>query len=295
MMETAIEMDELPPPAKQRIVRVTDAAWVKWGCIAITLGFITVLLALPLVAVFYESFSKGWEVYKAGLLSANSLRAMKMTLLISVFVVPLNTVFGIAAAWSIAKFEFRGKALLTTIIDIPFAISPVIAGMVFVLLFGQQGLLGPWLEANDIQIVFALPGMILATCFVTFPFVARELIPLMQEQGTQEEQAAISLGASGLQTFWRVTAPNIKWGFLYGIILCNARAMGEFGAVSVVTMNSPGETNTVPQQIQFLYDAPNIAGAMALSTVLAMLGLVTLVAKSLLEWKIRREQVEGSE
>jgi len=268
------------------------AWWVKAGCITITLGFVGLFLVLPLASVFYEALRAGWRVYGSALVDPDSLHAMKLTLIVTGMAVPLNTVFGIAAAWAIAKFDFRGKALLKTVIDIPFAVSPVISGLVFVLLLGRRGLVGPWLESHGVQIIFALPGMVLATIFVTFPFVARELIPLMEEQGTVEEQAAISLGATGWQTFWRVTAPNIKWGLLYGVILCNARAMGEFGAVSVVTQNLPGEQNTLPRQIEFLYSnfgGLGIPGAFALSTVLAMLGLVTLVVKSVLEWKMRRD------
>ena len=268
--------------------RSARAAWVKAVCIAITLAFIGLFLLLPLVSVFYEAFRKGWSEYRAAIIDPDSLHAMKQTLIVAAVAVPLNTLFGVAAAWCIAKFSFKGKSLLTTLIDIPFAVSPVISGMIFVLIFGRSGLFGPWLEHHNIRIVFALPGMILATTFVTFPFVARELIPLMQEQGSQEEQAAISLGANGFQTFWKITLPNIKWGLLYGVILCNARAMGEFGAVNVVTVNSP-DTNTVPLQIQNLYDGFHIPGAFALSTILALLGLITLVAKTLLEWKIRRD------
>ena len=265
------------------------SVWPRRVFIGLTLGFVGVFLVVPLVSLFVGAFAKGWGWYWKTLGEENSLHAVKMTLLVAAIAVPLNTVFGVAAAWAIAKFEFRGKALLTTLIDLPFAISPVISGLIFVMLFGRQGWFGPWLEAHDFRIIFALPGVVLATCFVTFPFVARELIPLMQEQGTLEEQAAISLGASGWQTFWRVTAPNIKWGLLYGIILCNARAMGEFGAISVVTGNQPGETNTMPREIENLYQGFNIPGALALSSVLAMLGVVTLVAKSFLEWKIRRD------
>jgi sulfate transport system permease protein len=283
--------------------------------IAVTVGFIGFFLLLPLVSIFYEALrpvkvkhstmmiaddaapdaapakppgalSKYWEA----LTDPNSIHAMKLTLIVAVIAVPFNTFFGVAAAWAIAKFNFRGKSLLITIIDIPFAVSPVIAGLIFVLLFGKHGIMGPWLDAHGIKIIFALPGMILATIFVSFPFVARELIPLMQEQGSQEEMAAISLGASGWQTFWRVTVPNIKWGLLYGILLCNARAMGEFGAVAVVTQNLPGEQNTLPREIEYLYGSYSglgIRGAFVLSSLLAMLGLVTLVAKTALEWKMR--------
>jgi sulfate transport system permease protein len=285
---------------------------VKWTCIGITLLFVLVFLVLPLCSVFYEALrpvrpafmpdegdpttAVGW--YWAALKDPNSLHAIKMTLLTAGIAVPFNTIFGIAAAWAIAKFNFRGKSLLITIIDIPFAVSPVISGLIFVLLFGRSGLFGPWLIAHGVKIIFALPGMVLATIFVTFPFVARELIPLMQEQGTQEEQAAISLGASGWQTFWKITLPNIKWGLLYGVILCNARAMGEFGAISVVTQNLPGETNTLPREIEYLYSnygGLGMRGAFALSSVLAMLGLITLIAKSLLEWKIRRDLESATE
>jgi sulfate transport system permease protein len=272
--------------------RSAAAPWVKAAAIIVTLAFVGLFLALPLISVFYEALRAGWGAYVAALTDPNSLYAVKLTLLVAVIAVPLNTIFGIAAAWAIAKFDFRGKSLLKTVIDLPFAVSPVIAGLIFVLLFGRQGLFGGWLEAHGIQIIFALPGMVLVTVFVTFPFVARELIPLMEEQGSQEEQAAISLGANGWQTFRRVTLPNIKWGLLYGVILCNARAMGEFGALSVVTQNLPGQQNTLPREIENLYSnfgGLGISGAFALSTLLAMLGLVTLLAKSLLEWKIQKD------
>jgi sulfate transport system permease protein len=272
--------------------RSGGAVWVKAAAIAVTLAFVGLFLAVPLISVFYEALRAGWATYVHALVDPNSLYAMKLTLLVTAIAVPLNTVFGVAAAWAIAKFEFRGKSLLKTVIDIPFAVSPVISGLIFVLLFGRQGLMRGWLERHDIQIIFALPGMVLVTVFVTFPFVARELIPLMEEQGSQEEQAAISLGANGWQTFRRVTLPNIKWGLLYGVILCNARAMGEFGALSVVTQNLPGQQNTLPREIENLYSnfgGLGISGAFALSTLLAMLGLVTLLLKSVLEWKIRRD------
>jgi sulfate transport system permease protein len=291
------------------------ASWVRGLFIVLTIGFVTLFLLLPLVSIFWEALRpiKGGEIaqaaeadyqgatsavglYWAALSNSNSVHAMKMTLLVAVIAVPLNTVFGVAAAWCIAKFSFRGKALLTTVIDIPFAVSPVISGMIFVLLFGRAGLFGPWLMAHGIHIIFAWPGMVLATLFVSFPFVARELIPLMQEQGTLEEQAAISLGASGWQTFRHVTLPNIRWGLLYGVLLCNARAMGEFGAVSVVTQPMQGEQNTLPREIEYLYTSysgPGLRGAFALSSVLAMLGLVTLLAKAVLEWKIRQDQREA--
>ncbi len=285
-------------PAARRGRREQPSLLFRLLFISITLGFVALFLILPLLSVFYEALRAGWQTYKAALVDPNSIHAVKLTLLVAAIAVPLNTVFGIAAAWAIAKFDFRGKTILTTIIDIPFAVSPVISGMIFVLLFGRQGLFGAWLQAHDIRIIFALPGMVLATVFVTFPFVARELIPLMQEQGTQEEQAAISLGASGWQTFWKITLPNIKWGLLYGVILCNARAMGEFGALSVVTQNIQGESNTLPREIEFLYSnygGLGIPGAFALATLLGMLGLFTLVAKALLEWKIQRDLRVGSE
>jgi sulfate/thiosulfate transport system permease protein len=290
-------------------------SWVRGLCIVLTIGFVTLFLLLPLASIFWEALRplKGGELakmaeagyegprsaagsYWAALTDSNSVHAMKMTLLVAAIAVPLNTIFGVAAAWGIAKFSFRGKALLTTIIDVPFAVSPVISGMIFVLLFGRGGLFGPWLIAHGIQIIFAWPGMVLATVFVSFPFVARELIPLMQEQGTLEEQAAISLGASGWQTFWKVTLPNIKWGLLYGVLLCNARAMGEFGAVSVVTQPMQGEQNTLPREIEYLYTSysgPGFRGAFVLASVLAMLGVVTLAAKAALEWKIKRELREA--
>jgi sulfate transport system permease protein len=276
---------------------VAPALWTRVLFISVTLGFLFLFLAVPLAAVFFEAFKKGWETYWRAIADPDSLHAVKMTLIVAAIAVPLNTVFGVAAAWGIAKFEFRGKTLLTTLIDLPFSISPVIAGMMFVLLFGRGGIFGEWLQAHHVRIIFALPGMVLATIFVTFPFVARELIPLMEEQGVQEELAAISLGATGWQTFWRITLPNIKWGLLYGVILCNARAMGEFGALSVVSTNYPGE-RTLPREIEYLYSnygGLSIPGAFALSTLLGMLGLVTLAAKALLEWKIQGAAAESQE
>ncbi|HVX85853.1 MAG TPA: sulfate ABC transporter permease subunit CysW [Phycisphaerae bacterium] len=265
--------------------------------IGATLGFVALFLIVPLIAIFFEALRKGLAAYGAALGNHDSLHAVMMTLLLAACAVALNTVFGVAAAWAIAKFDFRGKTLLTTAIDLPFAVSPVVAGLCLVLLFGRQGLLGPWLEAHGVRIIFALPAMVLATAFVTFPFVARELIPLMQEQGSQEEQAALSLGASTWQMFWRVTLPNIKWALLYGVILCNARAMGEFGALSVVTQPMQGKTNTLPLEIEYLYNSYGGLGmewAFALSTLLAMLGLVTLAARGLLEWKMARALGAGA-
>jgi sulfate transport system permease protein len=266
-----------------------EPRWLRWTLIGIGLSFLFFFLALPLVAVFAEAFNGGWSAYIAALKHPETLSAIGLTLFIALFVLPFNILVGIAAAWAIAKFEFRGKSLLITLIDLPFAVSPVVVGMVFLLIFGAQGLFGPWLSAHDIKVVFALPGMIIVTLFITFPFVARELIPLMQTQGKDEEEAAISLGATGWQMFFRVTLPNIKWGLLYGVILANARAMGEFGAVSVVSGHIRGETNTLPLHVEILYNEYNAVGAFAAASVLALLALVTLVAKTLVEWQMRKE------
>jgi sulfate transport system permease protein len=255
----------------------------RYSVRAIALAYLIGLLALPLVIVFVEAFSKGIGSYLAALIDPDALAAMRLTLLIAAFTVPMNLLFGVCAAWAIAKFDFRGKNALITVIDLPFAVSPVISGLIYVLMFGANGWFGPWLIAHDIHIIFAVPGMVLATTFVTFPFVARELIPLMQAQGTDEEQTALSLGASGWQTFRLVTLPNIRWGLLYGVLLCNARAMGEFGAVSVVSGHIRGLTNTLPLHIEILHSEYNYAGAFATASILAMLGLITLVAKTLLE------------
>lgn len=262
-----------------------DRPWVKWSVLAISLAFFAGFLLLPLATVFVEAFKKGLDVYLAAITEEDALAAIKLTLIAAVIAVPLNLVFGVAAAWAIAKFEFRAKQFLITLIDLPFSVSPVVAGLVYVLLFGAQGLLGPWLDAHDLKIVFAVPGIVLATVFVTFPFVARELIPLMQAQGKEEEEAAIVLGANGWQTFWHVTLPNIKWGLIYGVVLCNARAMGEFGAVSVVSGHIRGITNTMPLQIEILYNEYQFAAAFAVASLLALLALVTLVLKTLIEWR----------
>lgn len=253
--------------------------------ITVALLFLAVVLILPLITVFSQAFKKGAEVYFAALHDKDALSAVKLTLLTAAISVPLNTIFGIAAAWSITKFRFKGKNLLISIIDLPFAISPVISGLIFVLLFGARGWFGPWLQEHDIKIIFALPGIVLATSFVTFPFVARELIPLMQAQGSQEEEAAATLGAKGWRIFWKVTLPNIKWGLLYGIILCNARAMGEFGAVSVVSGHIRGQTNTLPLQVEILYNDYKFAASFAVASLLVLLAVITLVVKSLVEWK----------
>ncbi len=266
-----------------------ESAFLKWSLIGTALAFLTLFLFVPLAAVFYEALRKGLEVYLAALAEPDALTSIKLTFLVAAIAVPANLVFGVAAAWAIARFEFHGKSLLLTLVDLPFSVSPVVSGLIYVLIFGAQGWIGPWLQEHDIKIIFALPGIALATVFVTFPFVARELIPLMQEQGSEEEEAAIVLGASGWQTFWRVTLPNIKWGLLYGVILCNARAMGEFGAVSVVSGHIRGQTNTMPLHVEILYNEYQFAAAFAVASVLAQLALVTLVLKSYVEWRTRRE------
>jgi len=251
--------------------------------------FLSLFLFVPLIAVFAEAFKKGWQVYVTAITEADALSAITLTLLTAAIAVPLNLVFGVAAAWAIAKFEFRGKSILLTLIDLPFSVSPVVSGLIYVLIFGAQGWIGPWLSDHDIKILFAVPGIVLATIFVTFPFVARELIPLMQMQGSDEEEAALVLGASGWKTFWHVTLPNIKWGLLYGVILCNARAMGEFGAVSVVSGHIRGATNTIPLQVEILYNEYNFAAAFAVASLLALLALVTLALKLFIEWRLRDE------
>ena len=264
----------------------------KWSCITVTVLFISAFLIIPLAAVFTEALRKGIAAYFKSFDEPAARSAITLTLTVAAIAVPLNLIFGVAAAWAIAKFNFIGKSLLITLIDLPFAVSPVISGLIYVLLFGLQGLLGPWLKSRDIQIIFAVPGIVLAIVFVTFPFVARELIPLMEEQGSEEEQAALSLGAGGFTTFRRVTLPNIKWALLYGVILCNARAMGEFGAVSVVSGHVRGKTNTIPLHVEILYNEYNFVAAFAVASLLALLGLVTLAAKTALEWKTRQIAAE---
>jgi sulfate transport system permease protein len=275
------------PKARSRVDTRDDPVWVRCTVITLTVAFLGLFIVLPLINVFAQAFAKGIEVYLAAFTDADALAAIRLTLITAAASLVVNGLFGLAAAWAIAKFEFRGKNFLITLIDLPFSVSPVIAGLVFVLLFGLQGLLGPWLAAHDIKIIFAVPGILLATIFVTFPFIVRELIPLMQEQGTEEEEAALSLGASGLWTFIRVTLPNVKWALLYGALLCNARAMGEFGAVSVVSGNIRGETNTMPLHIETLYEGYQAAPAFAVASLLALLALVTLVAKAVLEKRTR--------
>ncbi|MNK11131.1 Sulfate transport system permease protein CysW [compost metagenome] len=279
------------PVALARAPRVPAATlepvWVRTLLIVVALAFLTLFLFVPLASVFAEALKKGWDAYIAAILEEDAVSAIKLTLLTAAIAVPLNLVFGVAASWCIAKFDFRGKSILLTLIDLPFSVSPVISGLIYVLLFGAQGWFGGWLQEHNIKILFAVPGIVLATIFVTFPFVARELIPLMQSQGSEEEEAALVLGASGWKTFWHVTLPNIKWGLLYGVILCNARAMGEFGAVSVVSGHIRGQTNTIPLQVEILYNEYQFSAAFAVASLLAMLALVTLALKSFIEWRLR--------
>ena len=271
----------------------TERRWVRNSLIAIAVVFLTLFLLLPLITVFVEALRAGLGAYWAAITEPDALAAIRLTLLVAAIAVPANLIFGLAASWAIAKFEFPGKSFLNTLIDLPFSVSPVISGLVFVLLFGLQGYFGAWLQEHNLQIIFAVPGIVLATIFVTFPFVARELVPLMQEQGTQDEEAALSLGASGFKTFLWVTLPNIKWALLYGVILCNARAMGEFGAVSVVSGHIRGKTNTMPLHVEILYNEYNFAAAFAVASLLALLALVTLVVKVALEWHYA-DQIAGA-
>ena len=273
--------------ARRRAIH--EPALVKWALLAIALVYLVLFLVLPLASVYAQALADGLGHNFASILDPDALAAVRLTLLVAVIAVPLNLIFGVAAAWTVTKFEFRGKSVLITLIDLPFSVSPVVSGLIYVLLFGAQGWLGPWLQAHDIKIIFNVSGIVLATIFVTFPFVARELIPLMQQQGMEEEEAAIVLGAGGWQTFWRVTLPNVKWGLLYGVLLCNARAMGEFGAVSVVSGHIRGETLTMPLQVELLYNDYDFVGAFAVASLLSLLALVTLTLKSLLEWRFSRE------
>ncbi|MBN9042851.1 MAG: sulfate ABC transporter permease subunit CysW [Rhizobiales bacterium 62-47] len=284
-------MTDAPMPLRLATTDARTEPWlVRWIITGLAIAFLTVFVVLPLILVFAEAFSRGAAAYVAALLDPEGMAAIKLTLLVAAISVGLNLIFGVITAWAIAKFDFAGKSFLISLIDLPFSVSPVISGLLFVLLFGMQGLFGPWLQAHNVQILFAVPGIALATIFVTFPFVARSLIPLMQEQGTQEEEAAISLGASGLQTFFRVTLPNIKWGLLYGVLLCNARAMGEFGAVSVVSGHIRGETNTMPLLVEILYNEYQFVASFAIASLLAMLALVTLVVKTVLERQLDEGQ-----
>ncbi|MEI8172687.1 MAG: sulfate ABC transporter permease subunit CysW [Deltaproteobacteria bacterium] len=270
---------------------ITEPAPVRWLLTGLAILFLGLFIFIPLLAVFTQALEKGYAVYLASLGEPDTLASIRLTLITAAIAVPLNLVFGLAAAWAITKFRFPGKNFLITMIDLPFSVSPVISGLIFVLIFGLQGWLGPWLDEHNIKIIFAVPGIILATIFVTFPFVARELIPLMETQGREEEETALVLGANGLQSFFRVTLPNIRWGIIYGVIICNARAMGEFGAVSVVSGHIRGATNTIPLQVEILYNEYNFTAAFAVASLLAMLALVTLVVKSLVEWKIREQMV----
>lgn len=280
-------MSAIPAPRVQpeKPLALQDSAYVRYSLIGLSISFISLFLILPLAMVLLEAFAKGWSAYADSLGHPDTLSAIRLTLMTAAIAVPLTTVFGVSAAWAIARFEFRGKNLLITLIDLPFSVSPVIAGLIYVLIFGAQGWLGPWLSEHNIKIIFAVPGIILATLFVTFPFVARELIPLMQEIGHEEEEAALSLGANGWQTFFKVTLPNIKWGLLYGVLLCNARAMGEFGAVSVVSGHIRGLTNTLPLHVEVSYNEYDFVGSFASASLLAGLAILTLVFKTILEWK----------
>jgi len=275
--------------ASQPKVATCESRLVRWALISLAIIFLVFFLFMPLAIVFTSALAQGVAAYFAAFREPDALSAIKLTLLAAGIAAPMNLIFGIAAAWAIAKFDFVGKSLLITLIDLPFSVSPVVSGLIYVLLFGLQGLLGPWLSAHNIKIIFAVPGIVLATIFVTFPFVARELIPLVQAQGTEEEEAALTLGASGWQTFWRVTLPNIKWELLYGAILCNARAMGEFGAVSVVSGHIRGRTNTMPLHIEILYNEYQFQAAFAVASLLALLALVTLIAKTVVEWKAKQD------
>lgn len=277
----------VPTRARSALAATTEPAWIRWALIGTALAFLSFFLFVPLAAVFFEALKKGWGVYLAAIIEPDAVSAIQLTLLAAIISVPLNLVFGISAAWAIAKFDFRGKNLLLTLIDLPFSVSPVIAGLIYMLVFGLQGWFGEWLRDHDIKIVFAVPGIVLATIFITFPFIARELIPLMQAQGQEQEEAARVLGASGWQIFWRVTLPNVKWALLYGVILCNARAMGEFGAVSVVSGHIRGATNTMPLHIEILYNEYQFAAAFAVASLLAGLALVTLVLKYVVEQRVK--------
>jgi sulfate/thiosulfate transport system permease protein len=285
---TDIAVAGSPRPARFRSAS-TESPVFRAVLIAVALVFLVVFLFMPLAVVFFEAFKGGISAFFAGITDRDALAAIRLTLIVAAISVPANLVFGIAASWAIAKFEFKGKSLLTTLIDLPFSVSPVTSGLIYVLLFGAQGFFGPWLQAHDIHIIFAVPGIVLATIFVTFPFIARELIPTMQAQGNQDEEAALSLGATGWQVFFRITLPNVKWALLYGVLLCNARAMGEFGAVSVVSGKIRGHTNTMPLQVEILYNEYAQSAAFALAALLALLALVTLLVKSVLEWRYADE------
>jgi len=294
-VNTPMTAVSLPQPRKSALDATAEPVWVRWVLIGTALGFLTLFLFVPLVAVFVEALKKGVDVYLAAIVDPDALSAIKLTLMAALVSVPLNVVFGLAAAWAIAKFDFHGKNLVLTLIDLPFSVSPVIVGLIYMLVFGLQGWFGEWLRDHDLKIVFAVPGIVLATVFVTFPFVARELIPLMQAQGQEQEEAARVLGASGWQMFRRVTLPNVKWALLYGVILCNARAMGEFGAVSVVSGHIRGQTNTMPLHIEILYNEYQFAAAFAVASLLAGLALVTMALKYIVERRVKREVRLASE
>jgi sulfate/thiosulfate transport system permease protein len=270
----------------------SEPLWLRWSLTLLALATLGVLVALPLAAVFIQAFEKGWEAYLHAIAEPETLSAIELSLLVVAIAVPMNVVFGLAAAWCITKFDFKGKSVLVTLIDIPFGVSPVVSGLIYVLVFGAQGWFGPWLSDHDIRIIFAVPGIVLATTFVTFPFVARELISLMESQGTDEEEAAMVLGARAWQVFWRITLPNIKWGLLYGVVLCTARALGEFGAVSVVSGHIRGQTNTLPLHVEILYNEYSYSGAFAVASLLSVVAVITLAFKKYLEWKTGREQVQ---
>jgi sulfate/thiosulfate transport system permease protein len=296
MATTTLALRNFGSASDRAAQATTEGVWVRWTLITVAVLFLGLFLFMPLAVVFASALAKGVSVYFAALREPDALAAIRLTLLAAGIAVPMNLVFGVAAAWAIGKFEFFGKSFLVTLIDLPFSVSPVVSGLIYVLIFGLQGLMGPGLAAHDIKVIFAVPGIVLATVFVTFPFVARELIPLVQAQGNEEEEAALTLGAGGWQTFFRVTLPNIKWGLLYGVILCNARAMGEFGAVSVVSGHIRGLTNTMPLHIEILYNEYQFAPAFAVASLLALLALVTLFVKSAVEWKARQhaEQQDAS-
>ncbi|GAB1719868.1 MAG: sulfate ABC transporter, permease protein CysW [Nitrosospira sp.] len=288
---TTLSTTLLPAPVSLDQARATtESIWIRKSLIGLALAFLTLFLFIPLISVFYEALKKGWDVYIAAITDPDAISAIQLTLTAAAIAVPLNVIFGFAAAWAIAKFEFRGKSVLITLIDLPFSVSPVVSGLIYVLIFGLQGWLGPWLAEHDVKIIFAVPGIVLATIFVTVPFIARELIPLMQAQGTEEEEAAVVLGANGWQTFLHVTLPNVKWGLLYGVVLCNARAMGEFGAVSVVSGHIRGSTNTLPLHVEILYNEYNFAAAFAVASLLALLALVTLALKTFVESRGRHRE-----
>ena len=292
-MEPVLDQLKQPIPIQKKRMKRKESNGVKITLISIAILYLSFLLFVPLIAIFIKAFEKGADVYLAAITESDALSAIRLTLLVAVIVVPLNTIFGIAAAWAVTKFRFRGKQVLLSLLELPFAVSPVIAGLVFVLLFSPRGVLGPWLVEHGIKIIFSVPGIIIATIFVTLPFVARELIPVMQAQGTSEEEAAVSLGANGWQMFWRVTLPNIKWGLLYGMILCNARAIGEFGAVSVVSGRIRGMTNTMPLHVEILYNEYQFSASFAVASLMSIMAIITLIIKSIIEWKTEKREGRG--